>query len=210
MTILYFLIGFFAAIIAAAPPGAANVLVVNTSVKETVSKAAYIIVGAGLGELFLSFIALHYVMNLTDFFEENSWVQISVFVLFILIGAYFLLQNKITTPETKLKIKNLKTPKLLKGLLLAFLNPPVLIFWVLAFTLIHKHILKVSDMSPVVTLLLFFSGVFIGKMVTLYAYSLWGKKLEESHNDTKKTIRLFIGIALLLLGTIQGIRFFTS
>lgn len=205
--LLYFLIGFIVAVVAAAPPGAANVAVVNTSIKETVSKALYIVVGAGLGELILSIITLHCVMNLTYFFKENPWVQLSIFLLFILIGIYFLLRNKINTPKIKLNRKTLKLPKFLKGLLLAFVNPPVLIFWVLAFTLLHKYILKVSDMSPLVTLLLFFTGVFLGKMATLYGYSLLGKKLEKSNKDTKKTIHKFIGVALLAVGIFQGARF---
>ena len=101
-------------------------------------------------------------------------------------------------------------PKFLKGLLLAFINPPVLIFWVLAFTLIHKYILKVSDMSPWLTLLIFFTGVFFGKTATLYAYSRWGEKLEKSQKNTQKTIHQFIGIALLALGIFQGVRFFIN
>lgn len=93
-------------------------------------------------------------------------------------------------------------------MLLAFVNPPVLIFWVLAFTVIHKYVLRVSEMSPWLTLLLFFTGVYLGKVLTLYFYGKWGKKLENNQNDTNSKKDVFVGIALLLVGVIQGVRFF--
>jgi len=149
-------------------------------------------------------------MNLTDFFQENPWVQVSVFIVFIVFGIYFIAKDKLDFLKSDFSIKELNTPKFLKGLLLAFINPPVLIFWVLAFTLIHEHILKVSDMSPWLTLLVFFAGIFFGKTATLYAYSRWGEKLEKNSKNTNRTIHLVIGIALLLVGIFQGVRFFIS
>ena len=210
MIVLYLIIGFLAAIIAAMPPGAANIIVIKTSLQQTFAKVVYIIIGAGLGEVILASIALHCTMNLSDFFTANAWVQISVFVLFILIGIYFLLKNKLQSSKTKLVIANLKIPKFLKGLLVAFLNPPVLIFWVLGFSLIHKHLIEVSDMSPWIPLVLFFTGVFLGKIITLYTYSLWGKKLGQGSKNAKKTMSVFIGTALVVVGVFQGVRFFIS
>lgn len=208
MFLLYILIGFVVACIAALPPGAANIAVVNTTANKTLNQALYIIVGAGIGEVLLSLFALHCTMNLTSYFENNPWLQITVFILFIVVGAYFLLQKHLDLKLFKIPAEKRAFPKWLKGFLLAILNPPVLIFWVLAFTIIHKHVIKVSEMSPLFTLVIFFTGIFLGKTATLYGYGLWRKKLDKgTKNSTQKT-NTVIGIALILVGVIQGIRFF--
>lgn len=210
MIFLYFFIGFVAAVIAAAPPGAANIVVVNTTINGTLKKALYIVLGAGIGEVVLSLIALHCVMNFSDYFKDNPWVQITIFVLFMMVGAFFLLRNTFNIKAKNTSDKKLKAPKFLTGFLLAFVNPPVLIFWVLAFTVIHKYVLKVSDMSPLLTLLLFFTGVYFGKVLTLYFYGKWGKKLEKNKDESSSKKDIFVGIALILVGVIQGFRFFIA
>jgi len=210
MTLLYFFIGFVAAVVAASPPGAANIVVVNTTINGTIKKAMYIVLGAGIGEVVLSFIALHCMMNFTDYFKENPWVQITIFVLFMLIGAFFLLRNRFNIKSENRREKKIKMPKFITGFLLAFINPPVLIFWVLAFTIIHKYVLKVSEMSPLLTLSLFFSGVYVGKILTLYFYGKWGIKLEKNKNEKNSKKDIFVGVALVLVGAIQGFRFFIT
>lgn len=208
MALLYLLIGLVTAFIAAAPPGAANLVVINTTINQTLQKAMYIVLGAGIGEVLLSIIALHCTINFSDYFRANPWIQLTVFVLFLLIGLFFLLRNTFGWKSTRPPVKKRKTPKFITGILLAFINPPVLIFWVLAFTVIHKYVLEVSTMSPALTLLLFFSGVFIGKITTLYLYGKWGKKMNQNSEQSTSRKDLFVGLALLLVGTIQGLRFF--
>lgn len=208
MSVLYLFIGFIAAVIAAAPPGAANLVVINTTINNTLSKALLVVLGAGLGEVLLSFIALHCTMNFADYFQQNPWIQITVFLLFLMVGTFFLLRKKLNIPSKKTAKKKVSTPKFITGILLAFINPPVLIFWVLAFSIIHKYILKVSEMSPWLTLLLFFSGVYLGKVFTLYIYGKWGKKMEKNKDSNGSKKDIFVGVALVLVGLVQGVRFF--
>jgi L-lysine exporter family protein LysE/ArgO len=207
---LYFFIGFIAAVIAASPPGAANIVVMNTTINGTLKKAMYVVLGAGMGEVVLSFLALHCVMNFTDYFKENPWVQITIFILFIVIGTFFLLRNTFNIGSKNTSEKKFKAPRFITGFLLAFVNPPVLIFWVLAFTIIHKYVLKVSEMSPLLTLLLFFSGVYVGKILTLYFYGKWGVNLENNKDGNNSGKDIILGVALVLVGAIQGFRFFIT
>jgi len=210
MAVLYLFIGFVAAVIAAAPPGAANLVVINTTMNQTLRKASYVVLGAGIGEVLLSLIALHCTMNFADYFQQNPWIQITVFVLFLLVGTFFLLRNKLRLRPKKTSEKKIKAPKFITGIFLAFVNPPVLIFWVLAFSVIQKYLLKVTEMSPWLVLLLFFLGVYLGKVTTLYFYGKWGKKMEKNQNDTSHKKDIFVGLALVLVGCVQGIRFFIA
>jgi threonine/homoserine/homoserine lactone efflux protein len=210
MAILYLFIGFIAAVIAAVPPGAANLVVINTSMNQTLRKASYVVLGAGIGEVLLSLIALHCTMNFADYFQQNPWIQITVFVLFLVVGVFFLLRNKLHLASKKPSVKKIKTPKFITGIILAFVNPPVLIFWVLAFSVIQKYLLKVTEMSPWIVLLLFFLGVYLGKTITLYFYGKWGKKMEQTQNESNYKKDIFVGLALVLVGCVQGIRFFIA
>ena len=210
MAILYLFIGFIAAVIAAVPPGAANLVVINTSMNQTLRKASYVVLGAGIGEVLLSLIALHCTMNFADYFQQNPWIQITVFVLFLVVGVFFLLRNKLQLASKKPSVKKIKAPKFITGVFLAFVNPPVLIFWVLAFSVIQKYLLKVTEMSPWIVLLLFFLGVYLGKTITLYFYGKWGKKMEQTQNESNYKKDIFVGLALVLVGCVQGIRFFIA
>lgn len=207
MVLLYLLIGFLTTIFAAIPPGAANVSVVNNTLQNNFIKVRKLIIGAGIGEIAIAYTSLHFTMSLTHYFEENPWVQISIFTLFMIIGSVLLLRKKLPKPSVISIKQPITTPSIIKGFLLAFINPPVLVFWVLAFTLIHRYVLEVSEMSPLETLLLFFLGIFVGKITTLYGYSLWGKNLQRKKTASKETLYRFVGIALLVLGTFQSIRF---
>ena len=68
--------------------------------------------------------------------------------------------------------------------------------------------LGVSDMSPILTLVLFFLGVFSGKVATLYFYGKWGGRQAENKKTGSTKKDLFIGLALLGVGLVQGARYF--
>jgi len=208
MVILYFFIGFITATIAAAPPGAANLVVIHTTTKQTLRKAFLVALGAGMGEVLLSLLALHCTMNFADYFQQNPWVQITVFLLFVSFGVYFLLRNKFRRTLKKKQSKSIKAPKFITGLFLAIVNPPVLIFWVLAFSVIQKYLLEVAEMSPWLILMLFFAGVYTGKVITLYVYGKWAAKLGAKQQGSSFNKDVFVGLAFMLIGVFQGVRFF--
>lgn len=208
MILGYFLMGLLGAGIAGAPPGAANIVVVKTSMQSSLQKALIIAIGAGLGEVTLSLIALHCNMEFSDYFATHPWIQITVFIAFFLVGLFFLMKDRLPQTNTPRTPRGLKTSRFVKGFLLAAINPPVLIFWVLAFLLFHKYLLSISDMSTASVLLLFFTGVFLGKVLVLYFYGKWGKKLEQSSGNSNKVVHRFIGVALLAVSIVQGVRFF--
>lgn len=203
MILGYFLIGLVMAMIGAAPLGASNIAVITTAGKESLSKGMHVAYGAGFGEVILAFLALCYSQLFSDFFNMNSWVQLVFIISFFAIGIFFLLPKK---PSVSFK-KSLKSPsKFITGFVLAFVNPPVLLFWILAISITHKFMLSVSDMSPIIILLLFFTGIYLGKVMMLYGYGKWSSK--RSQNQENKT-KLYkgIGVALIAIAMVQGVRF---
>lgn len=210
MAFLYFFIVLVAAFVAATPPGASNIAVINTTIKVSISKGLNIAYGAGFGEVILAFLALQFSMTFSIFFATNPWVQVVFILLFLLAGLYFIFKNRIKFSLKKAKDSKRTKATFTTGLLLALLNPPVLIFWLLAFSVIHKYVIMVSENSSILTLALLFTGICIGKVLVLYFYGKWGNTISKREKcDTTKLYRI-IGIALVTLSIIQGVNFVVS
>ncbi len=208
MIILYLILGIFIATIGAIPLGAVNLVVINASIKENIKKASSITLAAGIGEIVLAFFALHCSMELSDFFRENQWIQILFITTFFIVGIYFMSlaynnnhQNRLQSP-----IK-LSKSKFLTGFSLAVLNPPVIIYWILAISLTNKYIFTLTAQNPLSSLLLFFLGIYVGKIGTLYFYSKWGSKMAQKQEGSKTKFHRITGVALILISVFQSIKF---
>ncbi|MFD2564138.1 LysE family transporter [Aquimarina rubra] len=208
MILVYLILGTLTSIVGALPLGAVNIAVINTTIREDVRKAFRIALAAGIGEVFLAFFALHCSMELTDFFENNPWIQLVIISIFLVLGVYFLVRKKKeeTTKQTQ-KIK-LGKSKFLTGFSLAFLNPPVIVYWIIAISLTNKHLFQLTLHTPLTALFLFFTGIYLGKIGTLYLYSKWGNRMAKKSGDAKTKLFKIIGIALIVISFVQGIKFF--
>jgi len=211
MILLYIFAGLLLSAVGAVPLGASNIAVITTTSNESLSKGLHIARGAGVGEVVLAFFALWYTKILTTFFEVNPWVQLSFIGIFFVVGMLFLLSNKINFSFKKPTYSRKKPSKFLTGFLLALINPPVLIFWMIAISLTQKYVVPISSMSPILILLLFFMGVYLGKFITLYFYGkLSHKSSQKQQRSEKYKLYRIIGVALILVSTIQVFRFFIN
>lgn len=205
MILGYSIIGLAAASLGGAAPGASNLAVIKTTATDSLHKAMGIAVGAGVGEMFLAFLALCYSRLFTEFFEMNTWIQILFTAVFLSIGFLFLFP-KLWKKFSKPKLSRKKPQStFLTGFLLAVINPPVLLFWVASITLIQTYVLPLTDMSPISVLSLFFLGVFFGKVLILYGYAVLGNTLQKK-NTNNATFNRIIGVVIILIAMSQAIR----
>ncbi len=207
MILLYLLIGFFAATLSALPLGASNIAVINTTLKENAKQAFKIAITAGIAEVLLSYYALDCNAVIKDFFDENLYIQITVAVLLFVIGL-FLFFKKQTKNESK-KIKLAKS-KYATGFLLGILNPPVLIFWVIAFSVLNSNDFMLSIQSSFSVLFLFFFGVFLGKILTLYSYSKISAIIKQRSKNINLLVNKITGILLIIIGVLQSVQLYFS
>ncbi|WP_299603393.1 LysE family transporter [uncultured Aquimarina sp.] len=206
MITFYLVLGILISTIGALPLGAVNIAVINTTIKEDTQKAFRIALAAGIGEVLLAFFALHCSMELTGFFENNQWIQIITIIAFSIVGVYFLLHKKSSNHQRKSKRIQFGTSKFLTGFSLAFLNPPVVLYWIVAISLINKHFFELSLQTSLAALSLFFIGIYMGKISTLYLYSKWGNRMANKPGDSKTKLFRIIGIALICISLVQGIK----
>lgn len=197
MILLSLFIGFITTVIGALPPGASNLAVIQTTLQHNHRESLKVSYGAGLGEVILVLIAFSSGMVVQEFFNMNIWVQYVIAILLAGIGVFFLV-----TTHRKTKIRKRQTSKYLLGFMLSIINPPVLIYWILVFSFLGKTIVLSPDGS-IIWLLLFISGVFLGKVSTLYGYSKLGLKLQKKKPSSKAGINKFIGVTLLILSFMQ-------
>ena len=207
MILLYTLIGIIAAIIGALPLGASNIVVINTTIKQNLKLAMKIAFAAGIAEVLLSYYALNYNMLVKDFFLSNQWLQIFISILLLAIGGLlFFKKNK--EKRTKDSRNKFLKSKYVTGFLLGLLNPPVLVYWLLVYGIINSNVAMLSVKSPTSILVLFFLGVYIGKVLTLYVYGKFGLLMQKKFNNINTLINKVTGSLLFTVGVFQFIKLY--
>ena len=203
MIIIYFIVGIFAAFVGALPLGASNIAVINTTLKQNAKQAFKIAIAAGVAEVILSYYALHCNMVVRDFFNNNIWVQIIIAILLFVIGIFLFFKKQSETPS---KRKKLTQSKYATGFFLGILNPPVLIYWVIAFSIMKNNDIMLSLQSSFTVLFLFFAGVYLGKLVTLYFYSRFSLLIKNKVQNITLVINKVTGVLLVVIGLVQAIK----
>ncbi|WP_111685090.1 LysE family transporter [Winogradskyella tangerina] len=199
MILLYLIIGILTAIIGALPLGATNIAVINTTLKQNAQQAFKITLAAGFAEVLLSYYALHCNMTVRNFFDTNQWLQILIaFLLLAIGGILFFKSNKGAT-----KNKKPKASKYLTGFLLGLLNPPVLVYWLVIYGVINSYALSLSIDSSLLVLFLFFLGVYIGKLLTLYLYSKFSLVIKQKFENINTVINKVTGSLLFFIGLVN-------
>jgi len=204
MILIYFLIGIIAAILGALPLGATNIAVINTTLRQNARQAFKITLAAGFAEVILSYYALHCNMMVKDFFDANQWLQILIAFLLLAIGGFLFFKST----EKKSKTNKIKTSKYLTGFLLGLLNPPVLVYWLVIYGVINGYSLSLSIDSSLVILFLFFFGVYVGKLLTLYLYSKFSLVIKQKFANINTIINKVTGSLLFFIGLINVVKLY--
>jgi threonine/homoserine/homoserine lactone efflux protein len=204
MNFIYYLtLGFLTAILGALPLGTTNVAVINTTLKETIQSALKIVYPAAIAEVILVLIALYANATLLAFIDHNIWVQYSIVVILLVLGAYLFFKKNKEMPHTKRK---LKISKPLLGFILGMVNPAVLMYWLVAITFLNKKIMHLDLSINDTLLLLFLIGVFFGKVVTLYGFGKFSHQLSLKTHHISTKVNQIIGVLLAIVSIVQFIK----
>ncbi|MDG1384478.1 MAG: hypothetical protein P8P50_02965 [Flavobacteriaceae bacterium] len=198
----YLFLGFITAILGALPLGTTNVAVMNTTIKENIQSALKIAYTAAIAEVILVLVALYYNTKILKFIDHNIWVQYSIAVILLVVGAFLFFRKK----DSRVIKKTLKISKQLLGFILGMVNPPVLIYWIIAISFLKKKMIYLDLSSEFTLLILFLVGVFFGKVVTLYGFGKFSHqlKLKIKHLTTK--VNQIIGLFLAVVSIVQFVK----
>ncbi len=202
---IYFLIGVVATFFGAIPLGTVNISVINTTIKQNMSTAMKIAFAAGFAEIILSFYALHCSVAVTGFIGDNDWLQVTLAVLVLAIGVFMLLKRQKEISTTKKRVFN---SKYLNGFILGLINPPVLLYWIFVIEFLNRNSYSLTMEASLSIVFLFFLGVYLGKVLTLYLYSKSSMFIKKKFANISKTVNKITGILLIVIAGIQFIRLF--
>ena len=205
MILVYFLIGILASILSALPLGASNIAVINTTLKQNAKQALKIAITAGLAEVILSYYALHCSLIIKDFFNDNLWVQITIVGILFIVGSILFFKKQ---SESNSKKRRLIHSKYATGFFLGIINPPVLIYWVIVFGILNNNNIMLSLKSSFLILFLFFFGVYLGKLLTLYFYSRISVIIKNKVQNITLVINRATGVLLLVIGFVQAVKLY--
>ncbi len=210
--LLYFVIGFTTSIIGALPLGATNIAVINTTVKEDITSALKIVYPAALAELILVLIATNFNMQIEDFMSMNIWVQYTIAIILLIVGFIFFFKRKAYKDENNknafLLKKHFKLSKQLLGFVLGLVNPPVLIYWILVISFLNSKVIFLNTNIEFIILLVFLSGVFVGKVLTLFGYGKFSNLLKNKTKNITAQLNRVIGVLLICVAIIQFTKLF--
>ncbi|MBV7269424.1 LysE family transporter [Winogradskyella luteola] len=203
MILIYLIVGIFASIVGALPLGATNIAVINTTLKQNAKQAFKITLAAGFAEVLLSYYALHCNMTVKIFFDSNQWIQILIAFSLLGIGSFLFLKSNKKKSEKKSEKNRLKTSKYVTGFLLSLLNPPVLLYWLVIYGVINSYSLNLSIESSLLVLFLFFFGVYLGKLTTLFLYSKFSLIIKQKFENINTIINKVTGSLLFFIGLVN-------
>lgn len=196
MLLLFFFSGLILSFIGALPLGTVNLAVINNSISKKNKAVKTISIAASFSEIIIAIFAYTYGRNILNFIIHNSILQYLMIVILFILGLYFLTQNKKTKPLVHLKI-----PDFGKGFTLGIVNPSVWLYWVIIISLLKE---KITHYNPVLLsfsyLFIFFTAIYIGKLLALLLYSKIGHLLNKQKRSFKNTI---IGSLLTITATAQ-------
>lgn len=203
--LLYFIVGIFVTFLGAIPLGTVNISVINTTLKMDARNAMKIALTAGIAEIIISFYALHCSMVVSSFIDMNQWIQIAIAIVLFLIGGVLFFKKKKETQEKKFKMS-----KYITGLFLGLLNPPVLVYWLFMISYLNKNAFQLNMNTSLTILFVFFSGVYLGKLLTLYGYSKFSALIKNKVQNIAAMINKVIGVLLFVIGSIQVLKYMFS
>lgn len=201
--VIYFFIGVIATFFGAIPLGTVNISVINTTIKQNMSMAMRIAFAAGFAEIILSFYALHCSMFVTGFIGNNNWLQVTLAIIILGIGMFMLLKRQKVISEPK---KSVFDSKFLNGFVLGLINPPVLLYWIFVIEFLNRNNYSLTMEVSLTLIFLFFMGVYLGKVLTLYLYSKSSVLIKKKFANISQTVNKATGILLVVIGVIQFIR----
>lgn len=210
--ITYFFLGTITAFIGALPLGTTNVAVINTTIKENIQSALKIVYTAALAEIFLVIIAISFNMQIENFVNMNIWLQYAIGIVLLAVGIILVLGRKKCikneNEECVIIKKRYNISKQLLGFILGFINPTVLIYWILVISFLNKKMLYLNINIELFLLVLFLAGIFFGKLITLYGYGKFSNLLKIRMKNITTKINRIIGVLLIFISIFQFTKLF--
>lgn len=206
--VIYFFIGFTAAVLGALPLGTTNVAVINTTIKEDVQSALKIIYTAAGAELILVVFAILFNNQIEVFINMNIWLQYAIVVILLVVGMVLLSGRTDCVKDENdeciiIKKRNRSISKQTLGFFLGLVNPTVLIYWIFIMSYLNKNIIDLNMGVAYLLIGSFLIGAYLGKLMVLYGYGKFSDVMKVKMKQPTTRVNRVIGALLLCVSIFQ-------
>ncbi|WP_428327548.1 LysE family transporter [Mucilaginibacter sp.] len=186
MLLLTFFIGVIANFIGYIPPGNINLTLVQITINRGLKQALIFIISFSCVEFFFTYFIMHAAKWLSSEVRLDTIIDWVMVVLFGVLGAITWV-NRNKPPET-----NYSEHESIKyGILLGFLNPMQIPFWMITGTYLITHQWIVDGR---VALVIFSIGAAAGAFLALFLYAKFAKYIQEKFTLSNKLVNTAIAI----------------
>ena len=187
MIFLTFFIGLFANFIGYIPPGNINLTLVKVAINRGIKQALQFIIAFSSVEFFFTYFIMHAAKWLSGQVRLDILIDWVMVVLFTVLGTITWLHRK-NPPETNYS----DTDSFKYGILLGFLNPVQIPFWMITGTYLitHQWILFGK-----LALVIFSFGSAAGAFLCLFLYAHFARYIQSKFALSTRIINM--GIAIL-------------
>lgn len=189
--------GALIAIIGALPFGLVNLTVLDTSYKQSKSKAIMIAHGAALIEVLFGIVALLVGGYILHFTKESLLARFIIVLIPGIAGIVFFLRKDLKIKESKRKGSDF-----LKGVILNLISIQVLMYWFIAVAFLTAKQLIIEP-----HMFIYFSlGIWFGKMFVLWLYARLSGVIFARASSLAPNMNRIIGGVLMITAAIQLIK----
>jgi threonine/homoserine/homoserine lactone efflux protein len=187
MIFLTFFIGLFANFIGYVPPGNINLTLAQITINRGLKQALMFITSFSCVEFFFTYFIMHAAKWLAGQVRLDMVIDWVMVVLFSVLGAITWKHRK-KMPKTTYS----NTESIRYGILLGFLNPVQIPFWIITGTYLitHQWILDGK-----IALVIFSIGAAAGAFLALFLYAKFAKYIKTKFDLSTRVINT--GIAVL-------------
>jgi len=186
MLVLTFFIGLIANFIGYIPPGNINLTLVQITINRGMKQALQFIIAFSSVEFFFTYFIMHAARWLSGQVRLDVWIDWVMMVLFSVMGVItWMHRNK--PPETKYSDRD----SIRYGILLGFINPMQIPFWMIIGTYLITH-QWIDDGR--LALVIFSIGSAAGAFLCLFLYAEFARFIKSKFALSNRLINTAIAI----------------
>jgi L-lysine exporter family protein LysE/ArgO len=195
--LFYFLVALVISFIGTIPFGPINLTVVKTTLDYNQARGMEVALAAACVEIGQALVAIWFGLVISEILATSVLVKLVLAVVLIGLAVIIFIRDprpRLSTTEDE--------PRsfIMRGLLVAFLNPQSIPFWIFAMASASQYF----DFDYVgIYLLLFLCGIFAGKVLALYGFIIASGYLRAHLVQSVHLINYLLAAILLLLGLDQ-------
>ncbi len=202
------IISWIVSFLGSLPFGPINLVMIETTLKNSLRAGVPFAIAAATVEMGQSLVALYGSVFINQLIQSGPWFKLFGFFVFLMLGlAFFFKKSQETAPEGR----RLSNNQFLKGLMVAFLNPQAIPFWVIMLAFLHSaQLMNINAHSSFAVVFAFLLGAALGKLCALVLFGILSQRIIYKISIVRNHLNRIIGIILIAIGMFQGILALTA